>query len=183
MNDRLKIRRIWFLWTTLFLWYISTLSNELMKRSSISIIIDQSTILVLFNCHTLLNESSNFIPSSVSDGISDSNPIINHYYPISLCLSYWNWQCHQFEIEKEDLINQSSVSFILFITNSFDSTVLPSPHRVCDPRVMDWSRIRSHSLFIQSFILSNTIEWQQLNTYQSNWMDIREGRFFNSSDS
>ena len=163
MNDRLKIRRIWFLWTTLFLWYISTLSNELMKRSSISIIIDQSTILVLFNCHTLLNESSNFIPSSVSDGISNSNSIINNHSPIELCLSYWNWRCHQFEIEKEDLINQSSLSLILFIINSFDSTVSQSPHRAHSPRVMDWSRIRSHSSFIQSFILSNTIYWQLLN--------------------
>ena len=143
MNDRLKIRRIWFLWTTLFLWYISTLSNELMKRSSISIIIDQSTILVLFNCHTLLNESSNFIPSSVSDGISNSNPIINHYYPISLCLSYWNWQCHQFEIEKEDLINQSSLSFILLIINSFDSTVSLSPPRAPNPREIDRSWVKS----------------------------------------
>ena len=154
-----------------------------MKRSSISIIIDQSTILVLFNCHTLLNESSNFIPSSVSNGMSKSYSIINHYYPILLYLSYWNWQCHQFEIEKEDLINQSSASFILFITNSFLSTVLPSPHRVCDPRVMDWSRIRSHSSFIQSFILSNTILWHHRNTKTSNWMDIREGRFLHSNDS
>ena len=183
MNDKLKIRRIWFLWTTLFLKYISTLSNELMKKSGISIIIDQSTILVLFNSHTLLNESSNFIPSSVSNRMSKSYSIINHYYPILLYLSYWNWQCHQFEIEKGDLINQSSISFILFITNSFLSTVLPSPHRVCDSREMDWSRIRSHSSVIQSFILSNTILWQQLNTYQPNWMDIRERRFFNSSDS
>ena len=166
----------------LVLHYPTMLSNELMKRSSISIIIDQSTILVLFNCHTLLNESSNFIPSSVSDGISNSNPIINHYYPISLYLSYWNWQCHQFEIEKEDLINQSSASFILFITNSFLSTVLPSPHRVCDPRVMDWSRIRSHSSFTQSFLLSNVIESHVSNAVRYNWMDMREGKSEREND-
>ena len=154
-----------------------------MKRSGISIIIDQSTILVLFNCHTLLNESSNFIPSSVSNGMSKSYSIINHYYPILLYLSYWNWQCHQFEIEKEDLINQSSASFILLIINSFDSTVSSLPLRVYDPREMDWSWIRSHSSVIQSFILSNTIERHFWNAILSKWMDMREGRFFNSNDS
>ena len=57
-------------------------------------------------------------------------------------------------IEKEDLINQSSIqSFILFIINTFHSVVALSPARAPDPRVMDWSRIRSHSSLIQSFIL------------------------------
>ena len=140
--------------------YTTILSNTVFKRVSISIISNQSVVLELYNSFTSQNELFTWRLSSVSDGMSSSNSIINHYYPISLYLSYWNWQCHQFEIEKEDLINQSSASFILFITNSFLSTVLPSPHRVCDPRVMDWSRIRSHSSVIQSFILSNTILWQ-----------------------
>ena len=49
--------------------------------------------------------------------------------------------------------------------------------------MMDWSRFRSHSSFIQSFILSNTIEWQLLNAPEPNWMDIRERRFLHSNDS
>ena len=48
--------------------------------------------------------------------------------------------------------------------------------------MIDWSRIRSHSSFIQSFLLSNTIDWQLLNAWLSNWMDMREGRFINLND-
>ena len=48
---------------------------------------------------------------------------------------------------------------------------------------MDWSWVRSHSSFIQSFILSNAILWHLWNAYWSNWMEMREGRFFNSNDS
>ena len=61
------------------------------------------------------------------------------------------------ELEKGDLINQLSSSFILFIILSFDSVVSSSPYRASYPRMMDSSRIRSHSSFIQSFILSNSI--------------------------
>ena len=46
--------------------------------------------------------------------------------------------------------------------------------------MMDWSFVKSDLWFIQSFILSNTIEWHFQNTLLSNWMDMREGRFFNS---
>ena len=154
------------------------------QESQHLLLIKQWIILEQTNSFTSLNVVSIIIPSWDSDEMSNSNSIINRHSPISLSL-YISDSHHipWLKIEKEDLINQSSLSFILFITNSFHSTVLPSPHRVCDPRVMDWSRIRSHSSVIQSFILSNTIEWQQLNTYQPNWMDIREGRFFNSSDS
>ena len=49
--------------------------------------------------------------------------------------------------------------------------------------MMDWSFVKSDLWFIQSFILSNTIEWHFQNTLLSNWMDMREGRFFNSNDS
>ena len=158
------------------------MSNESTQRLSISFIIIYSLILVVCSTFTLSNASI-WIPSLVSDGMSNSNAIINHHSPISLYLHIWNcslllWM----KWEKEDLINQS-ISIILFIINSFDSTVSISPCKVSYPRVIDWSRIKSHSSIIQSFILSNTILWQWKNAVQSNWMDMREGRFFNSSDS
>ena len=99
------------------------LSNELIKRISISIIINQSILLEQVNTFTLLNALHVIcIPCSVSDGMSSSNSIINHHYPISLCLSTRNCS-HLLWVkkEKEDLINQSLLSFILFIINSFDS--------------------------------------------------------------
>ena len=107
------------------------LSNELIKRISISIIINKSIVLELLNFFTLLNgmiySFLNWIPSSVSSIMSMSNATIIHHHPISLYLSIWNsnpllW----IEIEKGDLINQS-LSFILFIFNSFDSAVAESP--------------------------------------------------------
>ena len=127
--------------------------------------------------------------------MSKSNSIINQHSPMSLCLYYRN--CHHLlwlGSEKEDLINQSSLSFILLIINSFDSIVYTSPQRVCDPRMMDWSFVRSDLWFIQSFILSNTIEWQspnaawqlpdpeQHNLLPFNWMDMREGRLESLND-
>ena len=69
---------------------IVVLTNELIKRISISIIISSSIILELVTSLTLLNELFICISSWVSDGRSNSNPIINHYYPISLCLHTWN---------------------------------------------------------------------------------------------
>ena len=69
---------------------IVVLTNELIKRISISIIISSSIILELVTSLTLLNELFICISSWVSDGMSNSNPIINHYYPISLCLHTWN---------------------------------------------------------------------------------------------
>ena len=197
------------------------LLNESIKRISISISNNSSIILELCNSFTPIKLSPFiWIPSSVSDGMSNSDSIINHYSPISLCLYPGNsglllW----IEIEKEDLINQPSLLFILFIINSFhsimklspskvplamdwirshssffqlfilriisrfDLTVSLSPNRVPLPRVMNWSRGRSHSSFIQLFILSNTTEWHSVNALSSSWMNIREGRFFNSNDS
>ena len=72
----------------------------------------QSIILELVNSFTLLNvRPFIWIPFEVSDGISNSNTIINHHSPISLCLSYRNWDhLHRLKIEKGDLINQSSLS-------------------------------------------------------------------------
>ena len=163
------------------------LSNESIKWIGISINSNQSIILELCNSWTLLNgmiySFLNWIPSSVSSIMSMSNATIIHHHPISLYLYTWNsnpllW----IQIEKGDLINQSS-SFILFIFNSFDSVVAESQSRASNPRVIDPSRVRSHSSFIQSFILSNTILWHNWNTKPSNWMNMREGRFFNSSDS
>ena len=67
------------------------LSNELIKRISISIIINQSILLEQVNTFTLLNALHVIcIPCSVSDGMSSSNSIIYHHYPISLCLSTRN---------------------------------------------------------------------------------------------
>ena len=47
--------------------------------------------------------------STVSDGMSKSKSIINHYYPISLLLNYWSYDLLLMKIEKEDLINQSII--------------------------------------------------------------------------
>ena len=136
---------------------MTILCNVIFKRISISISINQSIILELSNC-TLQNMLLSLIPSSVSDGMSSSNSIINHYYPRSLYLYTRNCvHVLRVELEKGDLINQLSPSFILFIIISFDSVVSSSPYRASSPRMMDSSRIRSHSSFIQSFILSNTI--------------------------
>ena len=119
----------------------------------------------------------------MSDGMPNSNSIINHYSPISLAykpvivtISYeWRWR-------KKDLINQSSISFILFIINSFDSTVSSSPSRAPHPRMMDCSWFRSHSSFIQSFILSNTIELQKQNGPYPISIMLREGRLVTLND-
>ena len=163
---------------------MTILCNVIFKRISISISINQSILLEQVNTFTLLNALHVIcIPCSVSDGMSSSNSIIYHHYPISLCLSTRNCS-HLLWVkkEKEDLINQS-LWFILLIINSFDSTVSSSPWRDAHSRVMDWSRIRSHSSFSQSFILSNTIEWHFQNVHLSSRIDMREGRFFNSNDS
>ena len=132
------------------------------KIISIFIISNQSILLELCSSLTLLNTLA-FIQiwSSVSDGISNSNSITNYHSPISLYLcTRKNHNLLWTVIEKEDLINQSSVSFILFMINSFQSLLIILPWRVWYPRVMEWSWFRSHSSFIQSFILSNTIDWQ-----------------------
>ena len=71
---------------SLILHYPTMLSNESIKRISIAIIINQSIILELFNSCTSLNALFNCIPSSVSDGMSISDTIINHHSPISLSL-------------------------------------------------------------------------------------------------
>ena len=89
------------------------LLNESIKRISISISNNSSIILELCNSFTPIKLSPFiWIPSSVSDGMSNSDSIINHYSPISLCLYPGNsglllW----IEIEKEDLNNQ----FIIII--------------------------------------------------------------------
>ena len=83
--------------------------------------------------------------------MSNSDSIIKQHSLISLSLYHRNYiHLHWMKIEKGDLINQSSVSVLLFIINSFDSTVLLSPYplRAAISRVMDWSRFKSHSSFI-----------------------------------
>ena len=119
----------------------------------------QSIILELSSSFTCTNALQYIIILLLaSDGMSSSNSIINHYYPISLYLYTRNCvHVLRVELEKGDLINQLSSSFILFIIISFDSVVSSSPYRASSPRMMDSSRIRSHSSFIQSFILSNSI--------------------------
>ena len=128
------------------------LSNESIKRISISNIINQANILELFNSFTLQNTVWPIcIPFSVSDGMSNSDSIIKQHSLISLSLYHRNYiHLHWMKIEKGDLINQSSLSVLLFIINSFDSTVLLSPYplRAAISRVMDWSRFKSHSSFI-----------------------------------
>ena len=152
---------------------ITLLSNESIKRVSISIIISLSIILEPVNSFTFSNVwLSIYIPSSVSDGMSKSNSIINHHYPIALSLFYRNWyHLLGIEIEKEDLINQSSLSFILFIINSFDSVVNISPYIALNLRIMDWSWVRSHSSVIQSSysqILSS--DSKRMHQHQIEWM-------------
>ena len=121
----------WYFWFIRIgtIWLIvfettKSLSNESIKRISISIISNSSIILEQTNSLTSPNDNGfNWIPSSVSDGMSKSNSIINQHSPMSLCLYYRN--CHHLlwlGSEKEDLINQSSLSFILLIVN-FGSTV------------------------------------------------------------
>ena len=148
------------------------LSDIVFKRISISIIINQSVILQLFNILTFSNEIFIWIQSWVSDGMSKSNSIINHHYPIALSLFYRNWyHLLGIEIEKEDLINQSSLSFILFIINSFDSVVNISPYIALNLRIMDWSWVRSHSSVIQSSysqILSS--DSKRMHQHQIEWM-------------
>ena len=104
--------------------YFTILSDVVLKRISISVISNSSIILEQTNSLTSPNDNGfNWIPSSVSDGMSKSNSIINQHSPMSLCLYYRN--CHHLlwlGSEKEDLINQSSLSFILLIVN-FGSTV------------------------------------------------------------
>ena len=66
---------------------MTILSDIVFKRISISIIINPSIILEQVNSLTLMNASYRIcIPSSVSDGMSNSNSVVNHHSPISLCL-------------------------------------------------------------------------------------------------
>ena len=128
------------------------LSNESIKRISISNIINQANILELFNSFTLQNTVWPIcIPFSVSDGMSNSDSIIKQHSLISLSLYHRNYiHLLWMKIEMGYIINQSSLSSLLFIINSFDSTVLLSPYplRAAISRVMDWSRFKSHSSFI-----------------------------------
>ena len=135
-------------------------TNTALQRISIFFIIKPSVILEQTSVFTTGNTLLIWIPCWVSDGMSKSNTINNQHSLISR----YQWKRNWIEIlwmkwEKEDLINQS-ISIILFIVNSFDSEVLSSPNRVLNPRVIDWSRIKSHSSISQSFILSNTTRWQ-----------------------
>ena len=85
-TDSTTFVHIFFYLFSLILHYPTMLSNESIKRISITIIINQSIILELFNSCTSLNALFNCIPSSVSDGMSISDTIINHHSPISLSL-------------------------------------------------------------------------------------------------
>ena len=60
--------------------------NRSRESASQSLSINQSIILELFNSCTPLNALFSCIPSSVSDGMSNSNSVVNHHSPISLCL-------------------------------------------------------------------------------------------------
>ena len=60
--------------------------NRSRESASQSLSINQSIILELFNSCTPLNALFSCIPSSVSDGMSISDTIINHHSPISLSL-------------------------------------------------------------------------------------------------
>ena len=68
-------------------------------------------------------------------------------------------------------------SFILFIISEFEYIVPISPWRAHDPRMIDSSRFRSHSSFIQSFSLSNTIESQSRNALYPILTLLRQDRF------
>ena len=73
-------------------------SNESIKRISISIIISQSSILELCNCSTLQNPFLICIPSSVSNGMSNSksnSSITIQYhaaYPIEIATISFEWR-------------------------------------------------------------------------------------------
>ena len=126
------------------------------QESQHLLLIKQWIILEQTNSFTSLNVVSIIIPSWDSDEMSNSNSIINRHSPISLSL-YISDSHHipWLKIEKEDLINQSSLSFILFIIQELDWAVHKSPARASYPRMMDWSRVRSHHY---SFIIL-TIEF------------------------
>ena len=115
--------------------------------------------LLLFNSLTSLKEA--WCPTCISFSVivwmSNSNSINiitiqYHFAYIYEVVIPFKWS----ERRKISFINQS-ISIILFIINSFDSTVYLSPARAPIPRVIDWSRIKSHSSISQSVILSNTI--------------------------
>ena len=123
------------------------------------------------------------IPFWVSLQISISNTIINYH---SLILLY-QWSRNQPSIlsiqrEKEDLINQSHFLTILLIINEFLSTVPISPARAHSPRIIDSNWGRSYSSFIQSFILSNTIEWHFSNAPHPISRMMREGKSEREND-
>ena len=70
------------------------LSDIIFKRVSISVISTPSIILEQVNSLTLMNALGiNWIPSSVSDGMSNSNSVVNHHSPISLWL--YHRDCYQ----------------------------------------------------------------------------------------
>ena len=153
--------------------------NELIKTISISFITNQSIILELFNSFTSMKGLYFIsIPFWVSLQISISNTIINYHSLISL----YQWSRNQPSIlsiqrEKEDLINQSHFLTILLIINEFLLIVLISPARAHSPRIIDSNWGRSYSSFIQSFILSNTIEWQFRNESRLISRVVKEERF------
>ena len=72
-------------------------------------------------------------------------------------------------------INQPS--FILLIISSFESTVYLCNIKESDPIVIDWSWVRSHSSFIQSFSLSKATLWQFRNEEHPISIVMREGRY------
>ena len=159
------------------------LLNESIKRISISISNNSSIILELCNSFTPIKLSPFiWIPSSVSDGMSNSDSIINHYSPISLCLYPGNsglllW----IEIEKEDLINQYNIIHTLHLKHSwFKSTVSTSYSTASKSDGSKSSQISSS--FIRSFLLSNTIELQDQNAEYPISRVVREGRFVSSND-
>ena len=69
-----------------------------------------------------------------------------------------------------------SRSFILFIIIIFIATVFSLPLRATPPRVMDLSRVRSYSLSIYLFTLSNLMTLQLLNAPNPILREIRLGR-------
>ena len=82
-------------------------SDFVFKSISISIISNPLIILQLCNVCIPLNGLLIWIPSSVSDGMSNSNTIINCHSPISHYLYSRNYHIPVTEKEKEDLINYS----------------------------------------------------------------------------
>ena len=94
--------------------------------------------------------------------MSISNSIITlpfHFTYLNKCYPLW------IESEKGDLINQSSLPFILLIINKFDSSV-QLPPRIKNSKSIDWNRFRSHSY--SQILLNDTIECItiQLNGYE-----------------